>query len=51
MKKFFENQLHKQGPTGHANLFTCVFGKLRASSNYYKRDQTRFHDMLCKGVN
>ena len=23
----FENQLHKQGPTGCANLFACDFGK------------------------
>jgi hypothetical protein len=50
MKKVFENQLLKQGPTGRANLFTDVFGKLRASSDYYKQDQTRnLRRMLCKG--
>jgi len=37
-EKVFENQLHKQGPTGRANLFTGGFGKLQASSDYYKRD-------------
>jgi len=50
IKNVFENQLHKQGPTGRANLFSCVFGKLRASSDYHKRDQTRdLRSMLCKG--
>jgi len=50
MKKVFENQLHKQGPTGRANLFACVFGKLRASSDYHKRDRTRdLRSMLFKG--
>jgi len=50
MKRKFENQLHKQGPTGHANLFAYFFDQLRASSDYYKRDQTRdLRRMLCKG--
>jgi len=31
-------------------LFACVFSKLRASSDYYKRDRTRdLRSMLCKG--
>ena len=50
MKRKFENQLHKQGPTERANLFISVSGKLQASSDYYKRDQTRdLRRMLCKG--
>jgi len=40
LKKVLKNQLQKQGPTGCANLFTGVFGKLRASSDYNKRDRT-----------
>jgi len=36
-----KNQLHKQGPTRRANLFTSVFGKLRTSFDYNKRDRTR----------
>jgi len=27
LKKVFENQLHKLGPTERANLFPCVFDK------------------------
>jgi len=50
MKKVFKNQLHKQSLTRRANLFVCVFGKLRASSDYHKRDWTRdLRSMLCKG--
>ena len=50
MKKVFENQLNKQGPTGRANLFACVFGKLISSSYYHKRDRTRdLRSMLCNG--
>jgi len=31
-------------------VIACVFGILRASSDYYKRDQTRdLRSMLCKG--
>jgi len=50
MKKKIENQLHKQGPTGRANLFTGVFGKLWASSDYYKRDRTRNPKTCCAKV-
>jgi hypothetical protein len=46
----FENQLHKQGPTRHANLFTGLFGKLRVSSDYYKRDRTRNLTTCCAKV-
>jgi len=38
-EKSFENQLHKQGLIGRTNLFTGFFSKLRASSDYYKRDR------------
>jgi len=49
-EKVFENQLHKQSPTRHANLFTGVFGKLQASSDYYKRDRTRNLRTCCAKV-
>ncbi|KEH37986.1 hypothetical protein MTR_2g055460 [Medicago truncatula] len=32
--------VNMKSPTGRANLLTAVFGKLRASSDYYKRDRT-----------
>jgi len=35
-EKVFKHQLHKQGSNGRANLFTGVFSKLQASSDYYK---------------
>ena len=50
LEKSFENKLHKQGPTGCANLFTGVFGKLRASFDYYKQDQTRNLRTCCAKV-
>jgi len=34
-------EILKADLTGCANLFTGVFGKLRASYDYYKRDRTR----------
>ena len=48
LEKSFENQLYKQGPTGRANLFTGVFGKLRARYDYYKRDRTRNPRTCCE---
>ena len=49
-EKVFENQLQKQGPIGRANLFTGVFGKLRASFDYYKRDRIRNLRTCCAKV-
>jgi len=49
-KKVFENQLHRQGPTGCANLIACVLGKLRVSSDFYKRDRTRDLKTRCAKV-
>ena len=49
-KKFLENQLHKQGHNGRADLFTGVFGKLRSSFDYYKRDRTRNLKTCCANV-
>ena len=48
-EKVFKNQMHNQGPTRRANLFTDVIGKLQASSDYYKRDRTR-NLMTCCGI-
>jgi len=50
MKKVLKNQSHKQGPTGRANLFIRVFGKLRASYDYYKRGRTRNPRTCCAKV-
>jgi len=50
LKKVLKNQLHKHCPTGSANLFTGVFGKLRASYDYNKRDRTRNLRTCCAKV-
>jgi len=41
-KNNFFKKMHKQGPTGRANLFTSVFGKqIPTDFDYNKQDQTR----------
>jgi len=40
--------MHKQGPTGHANLFTGVFGKqISVGFDYNNKDQTRDPRTCC----
>lgn len=49
-QNFLFNFLIVRGPVIVPHLLTGVFGKLRASSDYYKRDRTRYLRTCCARV-
>jgi len=46
---YFENQLHKLGPTGRANLFACDFGKRGLNLIITSEIELEISRLLCKG--
>jgi len=46
---FFENQLHKLGSTGRANLFACDFGKQGLVLIITSEIELEISRPLCKG--
>jgi len=48
-EKVYENQLHKLGPIGRANLFACDFGKWGLVLIITSEIEVEISRPLCKG--